>query len=105
MSGKRTLADIGFRRVIGILLIIGVASLTACGGLAGEPPIVATFPPQPTSLPDTDVGYPLQPPDLARGAQVFAANCTRCHGTTGAGDGELVKYGQVAPVAFLLHPA
>ena len=108
MSGKRTLTDIRFRRVIGILLIIGVASLTACGGLAGEPPIVATFPPQPTEAPsaaNADVGYPLQPPDLARGEQVFAENCTRCHGVTGTGDGELVKSGQVAQMASFTDPA
>ncbi|MEO8607299.1 MAG: c-type cytochrome [Chloroflexota bacterium] len=92
------------KRAVGMVLWVGVIALTACGGLAGEPPIVATFPPQPTTAPNTDVGYPLQPPDLAQGAQVFATNCTRCHGTTGAGDGELVKSGQVAQMASFTDP-
>jgi len=37
--------------------------LSACGGLGGEPQIVATFAPPPTNVPE--IGYPLQPPDLA----------------------------------------
>lgn len=86
-----------------LLLLLLAALLTACGGLGGEPPIVATFPPQPTDLPDT--GYPLQPPDLARGASIFAENCTRCHGAGGAGDGELVASGQVPPMPSFTDPA
>ena len=77
--------------------------LTACGGLGGEPAIVATLLPQPTAV--ADVGYPLSPPDLARGAQVYAANCTRCHGAGGAGDGELVASGQVGAMASFTDPA
>jgi mono/diheme cytochrome c family protein len=39
--------------------------------------------------------------DVALGAQIFAENCTRCHGLTGQGDGELVLLGQVAmPIDF-----
>ncbi len=30
---------------------------------------------------------PRSPPSLARGAQLFEANCTKCHGDRGAGDG------------------
>ncbi len=85
------------------LLFLLVVLLTACGGLGGEPPIVATFPPQPTEI--ADVGYPLQTPDLVRGAQVYAENCTRCHGTGGAGDGELVASGQVPPMNAFTDPA
>jgi mono/diheme cytochrome c family protein len=86
-----------------LLLPILAAVLSACGGLGGEPPIVATFPPQPTDV--ADVGYPLQPPDLVRGAQVYAENCTRCHGAGGAGDGELVASGQVPPMVSFTDPA
>ncbi|MFN8376404.1 MAG: c-type cytochrome [Anaerolineae bacterium] len=66
---------------------------SACSGLAGEPQIVSTLPPQPTSLPIST--QPQQAPDVLLGAQVFAENCTRCHGVTGLGDGELVQSGQV----------
>lgn len=73
--------------------------LAGCSGLAGEPEIAATFPPPPTAVPE--VGFPQQPPDLAAGAQTFQARCTACHGTGGAGDGEMVRGGQVnAPPSF-----
>jgi len=78
--------------------------LSSCGGLAGEPVIVATMPAatvsasQPISLPQTA-------PDLAQGASVYAANCTRCHGATGKGDGELVQSGQVTGVPDFTDPA
>ncbi len=31
--------------------------------------------------------YPTIAPDVSRGEKIFAANCARCHGDTGAGDG------------------
>jgi mono/diheme cytochrome c family protein len=34
---------------------------------------------------------PSRPPDRATGAQLFAAHCASCHGTTGRGDGPLVS--------------
>lgn len=83
--------------LIGFLLI-----LAGCGGLGGEPRIVATVPPA-TAAP-TEVGYPLQPPDLASGAAIFSEHCTRCHGVGGAGDGDLVASGQIANVASFIDP-
>lgn len=74
-----------------ILLVLTVLALTACDGLGGEPEIVATIPP-PTASP---VSIPQSPPDIALGAQIFALNCTSCHGVNGAGDGELVLSGEV----------
>ncbi len=76
------------------LLVLYAGLLAACSGLAGEPAVVATIPPQPTPLPE--VGYPLEPPDLALGAQLFAEHCTACHGEGGRGDGALVQSGQIA---------
>ena len=85
-------------------LVLGTVLLAACSGLAGEPRIVATLPPQPTSPPE--VGYPLEPPDLAHGAQLFAEHCTACHGASGRGDGPLVQSGQIAqPPADFTDPA
>lgn len=44
---------------------------------------------------------PARPPDLARGAQLFAVNCASCHGATGAGDGPLAATLHPRPVAFV----
>lgn len=84
---------------IGLLLL----ALTACTGLGGEPAIVRTIAP-PTPVP-TEPRRPSAPIDVARGAAVFAANCTRCHGANGNGNGELVVSGQVGAMASFLDPA
>jgi mono/diheme cytochrome c family protein len=97
-------AGIAYRRRITSVFGFGLAVLlAACGGLSGEPQIIVTLPPQPTVI--QDVGYPLQPPDIARGVQIYAENCTRCHGVSGASDGELVKSGEVLPMPALTDPA
>ncbi|RMG72929.1 MAG: hypothetical protein D6711_11970, partial [Chloroflexi bacterium] len=79
--------------------IILVMILSACGGLAGEPEIVATMPVSqsaahtqtPDVLPDTM-------PNLEMGAVVYQTNCVRCHGESARGDGELVLNGQIPPL-------
>ena len=84
-------------RTLAALLFL--ALLAGCSGLSGEPEIVATLPP-PTAV-VAEIGYPEQPPDLATGEQIFQARCTACHGTSGAGDGEMVNSGQInAPANF-----
>ncbi len=77
--------------LFGLVLVLGLVA-AACGGLAGEPRIVSTVPPG-TPEP-TEVGYPQTPPDIAAGAQIFAQDCTKCHGDSGTGDGELIGNGQ-----------
>ncbi|MBI1257685.1 MAG: c-type cytochrome [Chloroflexi bacterium] len=84
-----------------IILLIGLL-LAGCGGLAGEPRIVASLPPS-TAAP-TEAPFPASVPDIAAGAQIFAQNCVRCHGAGGAGDGELVKSGQVPPPLSFADP-
>lgn len=77
--------------------------VAGCSGLAGEPQIVATIPP-PTPAP-TEVGHPLTPPDIALGAAIFADRCIACHGETGAGDGALVRTGQIPNAGNFTDPA
>jgi high-affinity iron transporter len=43
---------------------------------------------------------PLVPPDLARGAQIYAITCAGCHGTDGHGDGPAGALLQPRPVDF-----
>lgn len=43
---------------------------------------------------------PKQPPDLARGLQLYAEQCAGCHGADGHGDGPLARQFEPKPVAF-----
>ncbi|MBW4436511.1 MAG: c-type cytochrome [Pleurocapsa minor GSE-CHR-MK-17-07R] len=78
-------------------------ALTACSGLGGEPVIVASV--VPATPPPADVGFPVSLPDIALGAEIFAARCTDCHGINGAGDGPLVASGQVQNAGNFTDPA
>ena len=74
----------------GCVLLMLTVALTACSGLAGEPQVLATLTPAPRA-----------PADLASGARIFAARCSSCHGSSGAGDGELALSGAIpAPGDF-----
>lgn len=86
------------KTLLALWLLLALA-LAACGGLGGEPRIVATqLPPTPAPA---ELGYPVEPPDLALGAALFSENCTACHGPRGEGNGELVTAGQIpAPPDF-----
>jgi mono/diheme cytochrome c family protein len=91
-----------FKRSIGLTLIALI--LAGCGGLAGEPVIVGTVPPPRATTAPKPVSLPQTPPDLALGAQVYAANCTRCHGVTGKGDGQFVLSGQIPSIVDFTDP-
>lgn len=86
-----------------ISLSLLALALVGCSGLAGEPVIVASLPP-PTQPAPQVVALPQSTPDLNNGAQVYAANCTRCHGATGKGDGEMVTSGKVTGVPDFTDP-
>ncbi len=86
-----------------VFLCLAGLLMTACSGLGGEPIIMATLPPVTDPPPETS--YPLDIPDVALGARIFAANCVRCHGVGGAGDGEFVISGQVAAMNSFRDPA
>ena len=90
------------RTSVALWLLLALA-LAACGGLGGEPRIVATQIP-PTPAPQ-ELGYPVEPPDLALGAALFAENCTACHGPRGEGNGELVRAGQLPAPPNFTDPA
>lgn len=90
------------RTRIFFLFIILLLLLVGCQGLSGEPQIVATLPPPPTAM---QISAPQYAPDLLLGAQIYAANCTRCHGANGQGDGELVLSGEVPAIVDFTDPA
>jgi mono/diheme cytochrome c family protein len=77
------------------ILVLGLV-LSGCTGLGGEPRIVATLV-MPTVTPEPRP--PSAAPDVAVGAQIFAARCVSCHGINGAGDGELVLAGQIGAMS------
>lgn len=68
------------RVLTGLLLLAAACS---------PPRPAATITPAITAIPD--VGYPLTPPDVALGAQIFARRCIACHGDQGLADGPLVR--------------
>src|SRR5690606_7911289 len=47
-----------------------------------------------------DVGYPLEPPNIAAGSQLYDAHCAQCHGSGGRGDGPTLPAGQPRPADF-----
>jgi mono/diheme cytochrome c family protein len=77
------------------ILVLAIV-LSGCTGLGGEPRIVATLV-MPTVTPEPRP--PSTAPDVAVGAQIFAARCVSCHGINGAGDGELVLAGQIGAMS------
>ena len=81
-------------RLTPVCLIL-LTLLCACRGLGGEPDIVATFAPAPSAS-SAAMSENWQP-NILRGQQIFAENCTDCHGISGDGQGELVLSGSVSP--------
>ena len=78
----------------GYALLLMTLSLAACGGVGGEPEIVATLvPEQATAAPLADDS--VWQPDIANGARIFAERCVECHGVSGDGRGDLVLAGSV----------
>lgn len=89
-----------WRRILACLML--AACFSSCGGLGGEPEIVATLGPPPTSTPAAEVAWR---PDLKDGARIFAEHCTECHGLTGDGHGDLVAAGSVPQPADMTDRA
>ena len=54
----------------------------------------------PVIPPDSGLGYPSTIPSALEGAALYAQNCTRCHGVSGGGDGEMVPQIQFPVPAF-----
>lgn len=90
---RRTLHNHILRRIWRALALMLLLAGAACSGLGGEPAIVATLPVRVAAT--ETITLPQQPPNLAVGAEIFAARCSRCHGIDGGGMGELVLTGQL----------
>ena len=75
------------------ILLTGIL-LAGCGGLGGEPEIVATVALREISTSDSANKSDWRP-DIANGARIFAERCVECHGINGDGQGELVRAGSV----------
>lgn len=102
-------------RAVRLLMLALLALLVgACANLSGEPNIVATIP-APTAAPTSEaiesdggtttaISLPEAAPNIQRGAEIYAQNCTQCHGIGGAGDGELVQSGQVMNPGNFVDP-
>lgn len=69
------------RRIFPLVLL--ALALAACEGLAGEPRVVATLPPQVSSETTNVQNDTAQV--MARGGEVWTNNCAECHGQTGEG--------------------
>ena len=79
-------------RLPSVYLLCGMI-FSACGGLGGEPEIVATYAPQQSV---SEAQYTTNwKPNLTTGALIFAENCIECHGDSGDGKGNLVSAGSV----------
>ena len=87
-----------------ILMVFAAFAIAGCG-MATEPRIVATQVPLPTLAPTSAIpAEHLVAGDASRGAQVFAENCTACHGVAGLGDGPSVISGAIPKVPNFSDP-
>lgn len=92
------------QRIKSILFsMLSMILIAGCTGLAGEPEIVRTLPAPPSPIPELNVSLDA-PVSLEAGAALYAANCARCHGITGAGDGEFVTSGQIGMISDFTDP-
>jgi mono/diheme cytochrome c family protein len=80
------------------VLVTLVALLAACSLAEDTTPPPGYVTPVPTATPVPD--FPKSKPSIPRGASVYAQNCTRCHGVSGKGDGEMVSQITVPVPAF-----
>jgi len=87
-----------------ILMVFAAFAIVGCG-MATEPRIVATQVPLPTLAPTSAIpAEHLVAGDASLGAQVFAENCTACHGVAGLGDGPSVISGAIPKVPNFSDP-
>jgi len=98
-----------------VLLLTLVSLLLAACSLAGDVtpppgfedtsslPVAGPLPAAdagPVIPPDSGLGYPATIPSAVEGVALYAQNCTRCHGVTGGGDGEMAAQIQFPVPAF-----
>jgi mono/diheme cytochrome c family protein len=86
------------RTTIGLLAAVALAcgrSEEPAPAPAAPPPAAAPAPAPAAPPAPAAAAAPDRPPDAARGAEIYAANCATCHGPRGDGDG---------PAAAALNP-
>ncbi|HVF26084.1 MAG TPA: cytochrome c [Anaerolineales bacterium] len=71
------------KRILFIIIILGVLTLMACGASAKE--VVQTPAPVPAEF--AGATNPFGAEAAAEGAEIFRASCELCHGPQGHGDG------------------
>lgn len=98
MSHYLTHFHVRRRESSAVLLLVAALVLGSCT-LAGEPvpdgpiervgadDLAPTLVPPPTVELPPDLGYPVEMPDAAGGASLYAARCAACHGPDGSGQG------------------
>ena len=80
-------------RTVGVVLLITTAmvlsscSFSMAGDITPPPGSELPFVQQATQTIASDILYPLLPPNLANGAQIYEDECSQCHGSKGMGDG------------------
>jgi mono/diheme cytochrome c family protein len=97
-------ARAAFRSALDAGLLLAVLVLASCSlaqDVTPPPGYVTAPPPDPTSVAESQVSFPLTRPSSVRGAEVYAENCTRCHGEGGAGDGPVAAQIEFPMPAFV----
>jgi mono/diheme cytochrome c family protein len=71
-------------------LLLATLLLSACalsGDITPPPGSVLPEPQKATQTVSTNSVFPIVPPDLTKGAEIYNRECVQCHGTRGLGDG------------------
>ena len=71
-----------FGLIVVLTLLLSACNLTLAEDVTPPPDYVSPMPP-----PTLGPMYPVQTPDVANGAAIYAEKCVPCHGATGMGDG------------------
>jgi mono/diheme cytochrome c family protein len=77
-----------------------LAACSLAGDVTPPPGFEQVTAPPAVAVAPAEVGFPSAMPSAVEGARLYAENCTRCHGPTGGGDGEMKSQIQFPIPAF-----